>query len=392
MNAWAWFEDEMPAWRDGEGANPAKERDAAIVPSLAGHNESRVYSAGTPMGTGDFHARLVALGDTAHQKVYAGPTWHWRPELTEARCRELEPDSDTFSREFGAVPFDGTTASMFTGPMLDAVTRTEPMVMLPERGSTYIAAQDPAARANAWTLAIVRARDLGEGLTMADVCMVREWRAPRGAALDSDATLAEIAGVLYPYGVGELWSDQWSFDALRPLASRHGIELLQQPSTGALNVQRFEALRRRVVDRTISLPPDPLVRQDLLGVRKWVGKGGAFTVELERVGTRHADTAPAIALAVDKAAGGPGVAFGGYLRWIEDEARAAHGLPPRRSPRAPAVAGDGPELVSLRLPARFAGTSHFLALSGTSYSIVDGRIFAKPSDVEDLQKIGFSHT
>jgi phage FluMu gp28-like protein len=108
--------------------------------------------------------------------------------------------------------------------------------------------------------------------------------------------------VLAAYRTRELWSDQWSFDALSALAVAHGIHLREAVSTQASNVQFFETLKRRIVDKTIELPDSRVVRSDLLGVSKWIAKGGAFSIELERRGSRHSDFAPAIALAVAKAA------------------------------------------------------------------------------------------
>lgn len=128
----------------------------------------------------------------------------------------------------------------------------------------------------------------------------------------------------------------------------------------------------------------------MLGVRKWIGKGGAFTIELERIGGRHADTAPAIALAVDKAGGGARVAGQGFLDWIAEEARIAQGLPPRRSSRAlaPAVV-EAPALalVPLPVPPKFAGSSHITSMRGTIYVVQDGTIFVEPEDVEDMLKL-----
>jgi hypothetical protein len=131
---------------------------------------------------------------------------------------------------------------------------------------------------------------------------VREWLPRKGAALDSDATFGEIAADLGEYGSPSLWQDQWSFDSNKAIAERHGIELHEEAMTQPRKVQLFEALRRRVVDGTIELPDVPQVRADLCGVRKWVGKGGNFSIELERVGSRHADHAMSIALVVDKIA------------------------------------------------------------------------------------------
>jgi len=295
--------DEVAKWRDSDtGANPASEVLASLRPTLAGQPHAKIFLSSSPMGKQDAHAVAFDQGETEFQETASAQTWVARPTLTEAMCRELEPDPDTFAREYGIIPFDGSTLSIFTGPMLEAVTRIGPPVTPPEPGVQYVAAQDPANRGgNGWTLAIVRTRRVDADLATVEVVLTREWRARRGAALDSDATLSEISGVLSEYGITELWQDQWSYDSLAALATRHGIELRQQPSTQSSKVQTFEALRRRVTDRTISFPDDPMVRADLLGVRKWISKGGAFSIELERAGGRHSDHAPSIALAVHKA-------------------------------------------------------------------------------------------
>jgi hypothetical protein len=289
--------DEVAKWRDHEtGSNPATEVLASLRPTLAGQPNARLYLSSSPMGTRDAHAVAFDLGETALQFVAWAPTWIARPLLTEEDCRALEPDEDTCSREYGAIPFDGSTAMLFTLPMLLAVTRSG-VEDLPCDGSPHFAAQDPASRGNAWTLALAR-----EAAGRVTIVCAREWRPEAGKALDSGATLGEVGQVLAAYRTRDLWSDQWSFDALSALAVAHGIHLREAVSTQASNVQFFETLKRRIVDKTIELPDSRVVRSDLLGVSKWIAKGGAFSIELERRGSRHSDFAPAIALAVAKAA------------------------------------------------------------------------------------------
>lgn len=290
--------DEVAKWRDlDSGANPATQVLASLRPTMAGQPHARLFLSSSPMGKQDAHAAAFDAGDTGFQTVAGAPTWVARPELTEDDCRALEPDPETFMREYGIVPFDGSTASLFSETQLVAVTRIGVARIAAETGVRYFAAEDPANRGgNGWTVVIARSRT-ADATPVVQVVYAREWRAPRGGALDSDEVLREIAGDLRAYGVMELWQDQWSFDALASIASRHGITLRQEPSTQASKVQNFEALRRHVIDRTIELPDVPAVRSDLLGARKWIGKGGGFSIELERVGGRHADFAPAIALA-----------------------------------------------------------------------------------------------
>jgi hypothetical protein len=329
--------DEAAKWKDSDsGANPAREVLASLRPTMAGQPNARIFLSSSPMGKQDAHAVAFDLGDTAFQSTAAAQTWVARPTLTEAECRALEPDPDTFQREYGVVPFDGTTSSMFTEAAILSVTRKGPAHLPSERGA-YLAATDPASRSNGWTLAIARAREIGDNLFTIEVVRCCEWRAPRGGALDSDATLGEIAGVLGEYGITELWSDQWSFDSLSALAARHGLELRQEASTQAGKVQSFEALKRRIADRTLEIPDDPVVRSDLLGVRKWISRGGAFSIELERQGGRHSDHAASVALVVKKCSEDAG-GVPNWVRSMQNWRHAMNGTTP-----APVVAPPRPQ-------------------------------------------------
>lgn len=311
--------DEVARWRDADtGSNPATQVLASLRPTMATQPRARLFLSSSPLGRLDAHAVAFDAGDSDFQQTAHAPTWVANPTLTEDDCRALEPDADTFAREYGAIPFDGTASSLFSESALLAVTRQGPAILRPEPGVSYVAAQDPASRSNAWSLAIAALREVDENTSICTVVLAREWRAPRGGVLDSDATLCEISHVLGEYGIEELWTDQWSFDTLASIASRHGVTLRLEAATQTSKVQLFEALRRRVADRTIELPDDPAVRADLLGVRKWVGKGGGFTIELERAGGRHSDFSPAIALVADKAISTAGANWASaYSAWAK---------------------------------------------------------------------------
>jgi hypothetical protein len=299
------FCDEVAKWKDSDsGVNPATEVLASLRPTMAGQDNAKIVLSSSPMGKLDAHAVAFDLGDTKFQVTESAPTWVARPQLTEADCHELEPDPDIFSREYGVIPFDGSTSSLFTEPQLLLCTRKGVKDIPREVGVEYFAAQDPASRRNEWTLAIARLRKFSSGIHLVQIVACKSWRAPRGGVLDNDDTLFAISEVLKSYGIKRLWSDQWSFDSLKVLAQRHGIDLREEPATQSNRVQQFESLRRRISDRTVEFPDDPIVRADLCGVRKWISRNGAFSIELERVGGRHADHASSVALVVEKAEAG----------------------------------------------------------------------------------------
>jgi hypothetical protein len=252
------------------------------------------------MGRQDAHAVAFDAGDTDFQLVASAQTWIARPTLTEAECHALEPDEDTFRREYACIPFDGSAASLFGESALLAVTRRGPVSLPAQPGVVYFAAEDAASRANGWTVVAGYGRQVADDMCSIVVVGAREWRAPRGGALDTDAVYREIAEFLGDWNVRDLWTDQWSFDSRLAVARRHGLTLELETATQSSKVQVAEAFRRRVTDRLIELPDVSAIRQDLLGVRKWIGKGGAFSIELERIGGRHCDFAPALFLLAAK--------------------------------------------------------------------------------------------
>jgi hypothetical protein len=272
-----------------------------LRPTLAGQANAKVFLSSSTMGKTDAHAVAFDAGDTALQMTAAAETWVARPELTQQMCLELEPDDDTFWREYGIRPFDGSVSGICSEAQLLAVTRRGPVTLPRDRALTYFAAEDPANRGgNAWTVLVGYGRQEADDVFAVIVADAREWRAPRGGALDSDATYFEMASWLAEWGVRELWTDPWSFDSRAALARRHGLDLLLETATQAGNVARAEAFRRRMADRLIELPDIAALRSDVLGVRKWISRNGAFSIELERVGGRHCDWAPALFLLCDK--------------------------------------------------------------------------------------------
>ncbi len=98
----------------------------------------------------------------------------------------------------------------------------------------YLAAMDPSLGRNAWTLAIAGLRKLGNRYR-ASVVLTREWRATGGSALDPAAILETIAGVVRPYGVQTVMTDQWHAKSMQAICVRLrlGIGLAIVKSTAA---------------------------------------------------------------------------------------------------------------------------------------------------------------
>jgi hypothetical protein len=292
--------DEVAKWRDADtGANPATEVLASVRPTMATQPEARIVLSSSPMATLDAHYDAFEQGDNVMQIVTHAPTWVANPTLTEADTRALESDEATWKREYAAIPMTELESSLFTDAMLTGATRKEPAMLEPEPELSYAAAMDPATRVNAWTLAVSTSRFTAEGLLKKSIARVQEWRGSKSAPLSPDQVLREIAAICGPYRVRHVTTDQWSGDAMRDIARRHGIHLLEDVATQMRKSELYEGLRTRIVDGQIELPPDPQVKVDLLAVRRKITRAGP-TIELgHSPDGRHADYAPAIALAVD---------------------------------------------------------------------------------------------
>jgi hypothetical protein len=313
--------DEVAKWKDSDtGANPASEVLVSLRPTMAGQPGARLFLSSSPLGALDAHAAAFAEGETNFQSVAHAATWIARPNLTEAETRALEPDDLKHRREYAAIPLEESESSVFASVLLDRATRRE-SVIAPQPGHTYVATMDPALRGDAWTFIIATARYVGEVLKRS-VVLAREWRGTPARPLDPNAVLSEIARLGRSYGIDSVVTDQHSSDALRAIALRHGLSLVLESTTAASKLRMYEGLGSRISDDEVEIPPDPILRGDLLAVRKRLTPNG-FTIELPRSGGRHADFAPAVALAVERAFIAPRTSPGhGRTWWTPPEDRA----------------------------------------------------------------------
>jgi hypothetical protein len=225
------------------------------------------------------------------------PIW-WTPE----RCEKLRTtDPDAYQTDVLA-NFASPEESLLPASTIEACTRESPVELVPT-GGQYVAAMDPGVRSNAWTLVIVRTEKLADQSRFYRVACVREWKGSRANPLSPEAVLKEIAAVCKTYGVKDVTTDQFSVDAIRDLAKRVGLRVVEHTMTASTKVEAFERLATVCAQKAIELPPHNVLRKDLLGLRKRVAQSGGFTIVLPKTGDgRHADYASALALAVGAAA------------------------------------------------------------------------------------------
>ena len=220
---------------------------------------------------------------------------HWTPE----RCNRLARKDPKAYRTNVLAEFADPEETLFPSTLVEPAMRREPPVLPREDGISYVAAIDPATRGNAWTLIILGHYGYGgPGGTqpMYRVALAKQWRGSTSRPLDPDAVLAEVAQDCGLYGADEAYTDQWAIDALRVLAERHNLSLLEVTADRTNKLESAETVRSALATGCLELPPDRAMRQDLVGVKKRITTNG-HTLVLPKTGDgRHCDFVPPLCL------------------------------------------------------------------------------------------------
>jgi hypothetical protein len=228
----------------------------------------------------------------------AGNPSHWTPDLCERLHRQ---DANAYA--VGVLgEFVDAVQGLFSATALKRVTRANPVEILPLECGALSAAIDPSGGAsggNAFTLVIVDARHVTENnvrRVLYRVVAAFEWR-----GCGPDAALREAARECRRYGLRVARTDQYAGAQNVALAARYGLTLLVEPQTTSSNLESYTNLQTLVASEAIELSPIPALQRDLLSVRKRATATG-WRIELPRSADgRHADYAPALAMAVKHA-------------------------------------------------------------------------------------------
>lgn len=198
-------------------------------------------------------------------------------------------DPDAAAREYDALWSDAD-AVLIPAVHIDACVGTYLEIPYVE-GQSYVAAMDPATRGNAWTLVI---STKNHEKPMHTVVLARQWVGSKVAPLDPGVVLKEQAAILQSYGIDRAATDQWSADANKTIARQHGLYLYDIPASQIDNVEIYTSMATKFADADIQIPADPVVRNDLLGIRKKVSSRISIML-LKTPDGRHCDYAPALA-------------------------------------------------------------------------------------------------
>lgn len=222
---------------------------------------------------------------------------YWTPE----RCDHIRRTNPGAHRTNVLALFADLEEAIFSSIEVEGAQRKTP-VRPYEQGHHYVAAMDPATRGNAWTLLIVECTGIGgpSGYDpLFSIALAVQWQGSKSAPLKPDAVIQEIAAHLKHYHLDSVVSDQHSVDAIRDIADRHQLRIVERTIRSDNRLEMVERARVVLSEGRLEIPPDRQLVSDILSAKKRVTTNGV-TLVLPRSGDgRHADYVPPLGLAFE---------------------------------------------------------------------------------------------
>lgn len=239
--------------------------------------------------------------------VMRAPGKSVNPEYwTDERAEQLKRRDFIAYKTDCLAEFADSEYSVFSAEDIDACSRASDAPIARQPLHNYTATMDPATRSNAWTLTVWTCVE-GPPKPEYSVVLAKQW-VPRGEKLSPAKVLTEIADDVAEYGLDTVYTDQWSVDALADLAAQipplpdgapRALQLVDETTTGMERYEGIKTLQLLIEERRLSLPRDPIVKQDLVRVKRRVTADGIkFVLPRPSGGQgRHADYVPSLSLA-----------------------------------------------------------------------------------------------
>jgi len=284
---------QFPSESDGAVVNVDEMLKAARTRLLDGCQGWLISSPYGPQGKlYDLWKRY--FGHPGSTLVVWAPTRAMNPNFPQSEIDALAAeDPDTAASEFGAEWTDREN-SFLDSVSVDAGIRQGPELLLPPAGSVCACAMDAGTRSNSWTFSVVCATS-----TRVYVLGCWERKGSKLFPLSPKGIFREFQGVLAPYGIKEIYSDQWSFDANADHANDFGFTLMERDA-GECD-DGYAKIKTLLGNGELDLPPTPNVRTDLLAMRRRVLNGNVKIILPKQSNGRHCDFCPSISVAVTRA-------------------------------------------------------------------------------------------
>ena len=281
--------DELGHFITTEDGNAAGDRILeAAVPSLAQFAEAGwLVAISTPLWKQGAFWTLVERATSGrfayHYRHLSTAEMNPRIKADWLSERQRE-DPDMFAREFLAKFVDGVSAYLTSADVL--ACRRESNI-LPPAGYAYAGTLDPAYSHDAFSMAIGH-RD-GQRTVVDGV-----WTWTRHG---HEATLDEVAALAKRYGVQTLRTDQHAAQPIREALEKRKLAADYQPWTNETKSGAFSRLKIGLNSRTLELPNDPGLIEELCGLEARPTPGGL--TRIAAAGSGKDDRATAVAALVD---------------------------------------------------------------------------------------------
>jgi hypothetical protein len=262
--------DEIAFWLT-DGRNPDSEILAALRPSMASLN-GRLIALSSP------YARRGVLWD-AYKKHYGQDS---RILVAQAESRLMNPllpqsivdeayrdDPLSAAAEYGA-QFRTDVESFVTLEAVERVTRPSQLEIMPDTFTQYKAFVDPSGgSSDAMTLCVAH-RDPKTGVAV--INCTRKVTPP----FSPENVVEEFAVVLRNYRCHEVTGDRYAGEWPREQFVKRGIRYVTSSLTKS---EIYQALLPLVNSEKISLPPDPQLQRELLGLERRTSRAGRDLID-----------------------------------------------------------------------------------------------------------------
>jgi hypothetical protein len=241
------------AWWFGVDGSPLDPQQiwSSINPAVAQFAGGKILVLSTPRLSTGWYADLVARaasGRYPDMRAWHASTAEMNPRIPVSFL-EAEQDKDPanyrreylalFESGFGAV-FDPITVR---AAVIDGLTEQPPHLAL-----GYVLAVDAAFVGDRFALALGH-RDT-RGL---ELDVVRGWRGSKGAPVQLDPTLDEIAALSRTYRRAPVLIDQFAAEPIRQALRKRGVTVTERPWTNESKVDAVAATRRHLQGGTLAL-------------------------------------------------------------------------------------------------------------------------------------------
>ncbi len=228
----------------------------------------------------------------SHRLFVQAPSWVLNPSLSEGfLADERAKDAEAFLREYGAQV--GKPGGSFLAAVdVDRAMRDDrPLALPPRERRDYRAAMDAAFKRDLFAFGIAHRE--GE---RAIFDVVRWWKPEKRRPLNETEVIAECAALMKQYGVDAVIGDQFSDVPIQRDFEAHGIRFQLEAQTAAGNHEMFKNLKGCLKRGLIELPPDEMIRKDLLSlVARPLPSGGLIRVAAPSRAGFHDDISKVVA-------------------------------------------------------------------------------------------------